>query len=129
MIGRLMIASVLALAVAGSAKAMLPPQYYEQARTEARDVVTIDIQTVGKPAGAFGDCTVSGPVVEVEKGSAFSVGQTATLAVACLVGPENPPPGPRLWTSYSRLTASKRLKAWTNGGVVARDQVEVFGRR
>ena len=50
MIGRLMIGSVLALAVAGTAQAMLPPQYYEQARTEARDIVTIDIQTVEKPA-------------------------------------------------------------------------------
>lgn len=129
MIGKLMIGSVLALAVAGSAQAVLPPQYYEQARTEARDVVTLDIQDVARPAGSFGDCRVTGTVVEVEKGTAFSVGQSATLVVACLVGPDQPPPGPRLWLDYGRLTASKRLKAWTNGGVVARDQVEVFGRR
>jgi len=117
------------LALAGSAHALLPPQYYEQARTDARDVVTITIATVAKPAGPFGECAVSGPVIEVERGTAFQVGQTVTLQVACVVGPETPPPGPRLWAGYEKLTASKRLKAWTNGGAVARDQVELFGRR
>ena len=129
MIGRLMIGGVAALAMAGSAQALLPPQYYEQARTEAKDIVTIDIASVSKPAGSYGDCAVSGPVIEVERGTAFKVGQTITLSVACIAGPDTPPPGPRLWADYGKLTHSKRLKAWTNGGAIARDQVELFGRR
>lgn len=131
MIGRLTtagLAATLALA-AGTAQALLPPQYYEQARTEARDVLTIEINSVGNPSGDYGDCAVSGKVIEVERGSAFKVGQTATLQVACIAGPGTPPPGPRIWQQHDRLTAAKRLKAWTNGGAVARDQVELFGRR
>ncbi len=122
-------ALALTLASAGVAQALLPPQYYEQARTEARDVITVTIETVAKPAGSFGDCAVTGSVFEVERGTAFKVGQSVTLQVACVVGPDQPPPGPRLWARHDRLLASKRLKAWTNGGVVARDQVELFGRR
>lgn len=129
MIKQLMIGGAAALVLAGSAQALLPPQYYEQARTEARDVVTLTIESVARPAGPFGDCAVTGAVFEVERGTAFKVGQTVTLQVACRVGPESPPPGPRLWADYGKLTASKRLKAWTNGGAVARDQVELFGRR
>lgn len=129
MIGRLIIGGAMALALAGTAQAMLAPQYYEQARTEARDVFTIDMETVEKPAGSYGECKVSGVVVEVERGTAFKVGQKATLAVSCTVGPDSPPPGPQVWSPYTRLTANKKLKAWTNDGVIARDQVEVFGRR
>ncbi|ATQ42299.1 hypothetical protein [Caulobacter mirabilis] len=122
------LAATLALA-AGTAQALLPPQYYEEARTSARDVLTIEISGVGKPSGDYGDCAVSGTVIEVERGSAFKVGQNATLQVACIAGPGSPPPGPRIWHDVSRLNGAKRLKAWTNGGAVARDQVELFGRR
>lgn len=131
MIGRLTtagLAATLAL-VGGTAQALLPPQYYEEARTGAADVLTIEIASVGKPASDFGDCAVSGKVIEVERGSAFKVGQTANLRVACIAGPATPPPGPRIWQGYDRLNAAKRLKAWTTGGAVARDQVELFGRR
>ena len=131
MIGRLTtagLAATLAL-TAGTAHALLPPQYYEEARTSASDVLTIEIGSVGKPGGDYGDCAVSGKVIAVERGSAFKVGQTATLQVACTTGAGQPPVGPRIWHGYDRLTAAKRLKAWTNGGAVARDQVELFGRR
>lgn len=121
------LAATLALAGAPPAAYVVPD--FAGARAGARDVIVMAIAEVEKPAGPYGDCKVRGRITAVERGSAFQVGQTTTLRVACLVGPGFPPPGPRLWTDYAPLNDSLMIRAWTDGADVLLDQTEVWGRR
>lgn len=126
---RLAVSLLAAIAAATPAFAALAPQYYEQARREAAEVVVIRVERVEEP-GFFrdhGDCTVIGKITAVERGRAYRVGSPARITVPCMKPDANIPAGGVQWQSMGRLKASKSGRAFmTAPGRLALYQYEIL---
>ncbi|MGU3495512.1 hypothetical protein ACLBXM_15845 [Xanthobacteraceae bacterium A53D] len=84
------LATLILAGTAGSALALLPPQFYEQARASAPNVVVVKVASVRAPADPRGTCAVKSKVLKVERGTLYKAGQTVTIGVPC-VNPGAPP--------------------------------------
>ncbi|MDB5470041.1 MAG: hypothetical protein JWR84_1601 [Caulobacter sp.] len=119
-------ALILAL-TAGAAHAALAPQYYQQARDEAPNVIVLDIAEVGPPAGDAGPCLVSGKVHQVERGTRYRNGQTIAIRVPCKTPKAEIPAGGTIWQDRAALGPGKRARAWLdNAGDLALYQFELL---
>lgn len=123
---------LLALALLGltpPAHAALAPEYYEQARAEAADVVVIDVADVGGPPflRGYGFCSVEGVVSAVERGARYTVGEEITLSVPCMRPHAEPPAGPTIWQDYKTLRDAPAGRAFLNDGRLARSQYDALG--
>ncbi len=123
-------AAVLCLALpalAPDAHALLAPQYYEQARREAASVIVLEVNAVTPPEAAFGLCQVAGIVRAVERGSAFAVGQAATVGVPCATPEARPPLGGTIYQETARLKAAPYGRAYLDAaGGLALSQYEML---
>lgn len=124
---RTLLAGLALLASATSAHAALAPQYYQQAREEAADVVVIDVRDVGAPpAIGYGECSVSGVVASVERGETYAVGQDITIAVPCRRPDAPMMVGAVQWKSVEALSAAPAGRAFLNGGALALYQYDIL---
>jgi len=122
-----LLAGFVLLAFAAPAFAALPPQYYQQARDNAADVVVIDVREVGSPpAQGYGDCAVSGTVAAVERGETYAVGDEITLAVPCMLPDARVPIGGVQWKGVEALRAAPAGRAFLNNGALALYQYEIL---
>lgn len=129
---RLLLAVALAMFIAAPARAMLAPQYYERARDTAPNVVVIEVAHVDVPPSSegHGDCTVSGRVAVVERGTRYQVGQAVSVIVPCLRNTQNLPIGGVMWKSISSLLSAHWGRAFLNGaGGLALYQYDVLRAR
>lgn len=115
------------LAFTPGARALLAPQYYEQARREAASVIVLEVRSVTPPDGAFGLCLVAGTVRRVERGTAFAVGQAATVGVPCATPDARPPLGGTIYQEMARLKAAPFGRAYLDAaGGLALSQYEAL---
>lgn len=120
-------AIVISLGFASAAHAALAPQYYQQARDNAADVVVIAVSDVSAlPADGYGTCTVTGEVAAVERGATYSVGQEISIAVPCMRPRANVPAGPAVWQRYEALRTPHHARAYLNRGALALSQYEII---
>ncbi len=108
------------------ASAMMPPYVYEDARTNAADIVVIEVQSVTTPI-TFGECEVRGVVHGVERGTRYEVGNPITLAVDCLTdwGSEGPITGGTIWQDSEEMKSSAYGRAFLDEtGAVSYSQYE-----
>ena len=109
--------AAFALMIATPAFAALPPQYYQQARANAADVVVINVTEVGQPPEiGHGDCAVKGTVAVVERGATYTVGQDITVAVPCRLPNAPIMVGAIQWKSFEALSAAPAGRAFLNDG-------------
>ncbi|MEP9375685.1 hypothetical protein ABLE91_03140 [Aquabacter sp. CN5-332] len=108
-------ALVAALLPGGAALALLAPQYYEQARREAQNVVVIAVKAVTPPSGDYGDCAVAGDVRRVERGAAYKQGQSVTVAVPCSKPGTRPPIGGTIYRAPEALRKAPFGRAYLDG--------------
>ena len=124
---RTLLAGLALVASATTAHAALPPQYYQQAREEAADVVVIDVRDVGAPPEiGYGECAVSGLVASVERGETYAVGQDITIAVPCRLPNARMMVGAVQWKSFEALSAAPAGRAFLNDGALALYQYEIL---
>ncbi len=115
------------LMTATPAFAALAPQYYLDARTNAADVVVINVVEVGPPpAIGHGPCAVKGIVASVERGTTYSVGQEIIVAVHCRLPNAPMMVGAVQWKSFEALSAAPAGRAFLNDGVLALYQYDVL---
>lgn len=126
---RLIPCIVAAAAIAGPAFAALAPQYYEEARRNAPEIVVVRVERVEEP-GLFrdhGDCTVIGKISAVERGRAYRVGSPARITVPCMRPGANIPAGGTQWQNMARLKAAKSGRAFmTEPGRLALYQYDIL---
>lgn len=124
--------ALAAVALAGSAfagrpaLALMAPQYYEQARREAQNVIVIKVAAVEGPGPeGYGSCSVRGAVAQVERGAAFTRGQAVTIGVPCARAGVQPPIGGTIWQGLDALKAAPYGRAWLDdAGQVVLSQYE-----
>lgn len=115
------------LAFTPGARALLAPQYYEQARREAASVIVLEVRSVTPPDGAFGLCQVAGAVRRVERGTAFAVGQAAKVGVPCAKPDARPPLGGTIYQGIASLKAAPFGRAYLDAaGGLALSQYETL---
>lgn len=110
--------ALIALLFAGAAYAALPPQYYDQARDEAADVVVIQVRGVAFTSAS--SCAVEGEVRAIERGETYALGDVIVINMPCLGHAAfDPPVGSVRWQSSDQLRASRWGRAYLNGGELA----------
>lgn len=114
------VGAVALAAMATPALAELPPYVYAQARERAEAVLVISVSEVGRlPRGELqGECAVTGVVEAVERGAAYSVGQTVGFSAPCIDDDWEPMPGPFPGYDENRLAAVKSARVWLTGGAL-----------
>ena len=108
------LALLAVLASAGPALAILPPQFYQQARENAPNVVVLKVKHVGQPPeprGA-GVCAVAGTVVKVERGTSYQPGQAITVPVHCVRPGGKALIGPFFYRPVAELRAARYGRAF-----------------
>lgn len=120
------LAFALALLFAAPALAALPPQYYEQARRDATDIIVIEVSEVGQPPlTGYGDCTVRGRVIGVLRGQRYQRGYSATLQVPCAHAAARTPIGGVLYQVWEQLRTYPYGRAYLDAsGALALSQYE-----
>ena len=122
-----LLASALAAAIlATPVSAMMAPQYYQQARDEAPDVIVIRITGVDAPAGAMGVCGVRGQVTAVERGTAYRAGQEVRIPVHCASPQADLPAGGTLWTDMAALRRAQTARTFLRDGRPALDAFDIL---
>ena len=108
------------------ALALMAPQYYEQARHQAPNVIVIEVTRVEGPGPeGYGSCSVRGVVAQVERGGAYTPGQTVAIGVPCARAGVQPPIGGTIWQGLDALKAAPYGRAWLDGaGQVVLSQYE-----
>lgn len=123
-------ALLVALALAGTATpalAALAPQYYEQARQNAPNVIVFDVVKVTPPDAPSGDCLVEGKVIRSERGDRYAAGDAVKIEVPCMKPRAPVKSGPTVWQDMDALVRSAHGKAWLdNDGNLVLDQYELF---
>lgn len=110
--------------------AALAPQYYEQARANAPNVIVFDVLTVTPPAGESGDCKVAGRVIRAERGDRYAQGDAVEILVPCMTPRASVKSGPTVWQQMDALVRSAHGKAWLDDqGYLVLDQYELFDLR
>jgi len=118
---------LLSAAAAGTAEAVLAPEYYEEARRSAANHVQIAVDGVEAPGGGMGACPVTGSIVRVFRGP-MRVGERVAFTVSCY-DYGSIPDGATLWTDYDALNQAKYLEAFMSADAPPRvvlDQVEII---
>jgi hypothetical protein len=117
---RLIVGLLGALGAIGTARAMMPPWVYEQARQTAPNVIVLEVTAVEAPANPPADCLVRGKVVKVERGTAYKVGQGVELLVPCTREGAPRIVGGTIWQDIPSLEAAPRGRAYLDaaGNVV-----------
>jgi hypothetical protein len=113
------LASALLL-VASPASAAMAPEVYEAARNDATDVIVIAIAGVTPPeTGDWGECTVVGTVLRVERGARYKIGDPVALAVDCAERDAQYPDGGALYQELPGFLASTYGRAFLDaeGGI------------
>lgn len=109
----ILLAEVVCQFSATPALALMPPQYYEQARRDAPSVLIIKVASVEGPGPeGYGTCTVRGVVAKVERGTAYKVGQVVAIGVPCARPGVQPPIGGTIWQGLEALKAAPYGRAW-----------------
>ena len=119
-------ALILAL-TAGGAQAALAPQYYQQARDSAPNVIVLEIDRVTAPARDHGACQVAARVKVVERGDLYRNGQAITVSVPCMTPNAQVPAGPPVGQPGGELNRGWPARAWVAAdGELALDQFELL---
>lgn len=129
---RALLSALVLASVALPAHAALAPHYYEQARTQAADVVVIDVTSVTPPPSAptgHGRCVVAGTVAAVERGTRYTVGEEISVEVLCRYPHAEMMAGPVQWKDVATLSAAPHGRAFLNNGEVALYQYDVLSER
>lgn len=120
--------AVLSLLLAAPAAAMMAPEYYQQARDEAPNVIVIAVHEVEPAKDDMGSCIVHGIVATVDRGTKYAVGDDVAIAVDCL-GPKatDVPVGGTIWQDMPTLVKSHRGRAWLDDdGQIMLSQYELL---
>lgn len=121
---------VIGLLCATPAYAALAPQYYEQARESAPNVIVFDVVRVTPPEAPSGDCLVEGKVIRSERGDRYVTGGTVTIEVPCMKPRAPVKSGPTVWQDMDALVRSAHGKAWLDdSGHLVLDQYQLFDLR
>lgn len=117
-----------ALLLAAPAFAALPPQYYEQARRDAADIVVIEVREVAPPPSTqgFGACTVTGRVIGVLRGATYQQGAEIQIDVPCMHQGARVPIGGVLYKPFEALRQAPYGRAYLNDGALALYQYEML---
>jgi hypothetical protein len=118
-----------AIFVNAPAFAALPPQYYEEARANAENVLVVRVERVaGLPfMRGYGDCRVSGVVETVERGSRHRTGETIQISVPCMRQNAQIPASGVQYEQVSELRRSHWGRAWLNAnGELALYQYDIL---
>lgn len=110
------------------ADAELPPLHYQKARAAADTVLVMDIADVLLPTKAFSaaQCTVSGRVTAVERGTSYLSGDELVVRVPCVGKRWRPIPGSFKGYSAAALSKATRGRFYLQDGeVVARGYDEL----
>jgi hypothetical protein len=113
-----------------SARAALPPHYYEEARRTADSVVVISVAHV---RGlwlwrGYGDCRVSGRVERVERGERYRPDDPIVVDVPCRRAHAEIPASGVQYQDLNELRRSRRGRAWlTPDGALALYQYDILG--
>jgi hypothetical protein len=105
---------LLAVFFAVPAFAALPPQYYEEARANAENVVVVRVERVAGLglANGYGECRVTGTVAAVERGTRHSTAERLSIAVPCRRASANIPASGVQYEDMSELRRSRWGRAY-----------------
>jgi hypothetical protein len=119
-------AFALALMFAAPALAALPPQYYDQARRDATDVIVIEVAEVGQPpVTGYGNCTIRGRVIGVLRGHRYQRGYSAVIQVPCRYERSQTLVGGILYQTFEQLRTYPYGRAYLDAsGQLALSQYE-----
>lgn len=113
--------------VAGAAQAALAPQYYQNARDTAANVVVLKITRVTPPQSDQGECKVAGKVRQIERGTLYKARQAIVVQVPCMTPGALVPTGPTIWQWTTELKRGAQARAWINAdGSLAQDQFQIL---
>jgi hypothetical protein len=109
----------LLLLLTTSARALMAPEFYRQARVDAPFHVQVAIDKVTPPAAGPGSCKVEGKVAEVfrDAGNKVPGGTPVSFSVACRREGEQVPIGGAKWTDTAALTSAKYIEVYLTPGV------------
>lgn len=121
----LMIAAALALTPL-PALAMLAPQYYQQARDEAPDVIVVRVVAAVFPDTPTGICRLATRVTAVERGQTYWVGQGVVIPVHCRRGNAEIPAGGTIWTDMNAISPGVNARVFMKDGAPALDAFDLL---
>lgn len=117
----------LTAAMATPAMAALAPQYYQQARDNAPNVIVFDVVDVTTPDEAAGDCLVTAKVIRAERGDQYKAGDKLVIAVPCRAANATVRSGPTVWQDRDALVRSAHGKAYLGeDGTLVLDQYQLY---
>ncbi|MFO1015491.1 MAG: hypothetical protein U1E50_17200 [Caulobacteraceae bacterium] len=122
---RLLLAAALLMAPL-PAWAMLAPQYYQQARDEAPDVIVVHVVAVVYPEAPIGECKLATKVIAVERGQTYWVEQGVVMRVHCRRGNAEIPAGGTIWTDMARLKPGIDARVFMKDGKPALDAFDIL---
>jgi hypothetical protein len=124
---RALFAALALTALATPACAALAPQYYQEAREKAPNVVVFDVLGVATPRGEAGNCMVTGKVIRAERGTKYKPGDDLLIAVPCRSPRAPVRVGATVWQDMEALVRSAHGKAYLDdAGRLALDQYQLY---
>ena len=108
-------ATILALTLATASSTDIHPRYHEANRAAAANVVIMRIERLNEHGlSDMGDCTLTGRVEAVERGTRLTHGQALTVSVPCYVNAASLPSSGMQWQAVHQLRAAGRGRVWLN---------------
>lgn len=118
--------AIALLAAPMPALAMMAPQYYQQARDQAPDVIVVRVVAVVLPGTPTGLCRLATRVTAVERGQAYQVGQGVVIPVHCRRGNAEIPAGGTIWTNMNALRPGVNARVFMKDGAPALDAFDLL---
>ena len=97
-------------------RALMAPEYYAQARSQASYHIQVRILSVNGPAKTPGECAITGEVVRIFRDTPGSLKQGMRLAftVSCRKAGDQMIVGGTLWQDYDDLLRAEYLEVFLN---------------
>lgn len=110
---RLILTPFILALTAAPALAEIHPRYHQEAKAAAANVVIMTIEAVDDHGLTdMGDCTLTGRVEAVERGSLLQPGAPLTVTVPCYRQNARLPVGATQWQSREALQAERLGRVW-----------------
>lgn len=124
---RTLLTALALTALATPACAALAPQYYQEARDKAPNVLVFDVLRVATPRGAAGNCMVTAKVIRAERGEKYKTGDELVIVVPCRTPRAPVRVGGTVWQDMEALVRSAHGKAYLDEhGALVLDQYQLY---
>jgi len=104
------------VSLTSASHAVLAPEYYAQARSEAAYHVQVRVMSVNGPAKTPGECAITSEVVRIFRDITGTLKQATRLAftISCRRADDETIVGGTLWQDYDSLLRAEYLEVFLN---------------